>query len=297
MKITLVITNSRRKNIAFASNDLGVLPLNEAVDLAKRGEIDGAYAVNGRTGEYIRTKPSIPKGEEFESVSISGSALFSYVEGNHAVSTPALSRYISLYLESLKESNDPFITPVEQPKVLVALVKEKFQQNKSLIFSAAKKFNIDQNILGAILIDEIARFGPFEKITDLVKAEVVGLNASAGVAQVKIDTANDLIKKGIYNPNPDDLKLPFKKMNNANRVHLYKYLVQPKHSIFFAAAFIRYVLDFWSPYIDLSKRPEIIGTLYSQGYGKPKVNPQSIDRGDQIGGEFYGLAKKWLGEN
>jgi len=90
-------------------------------------------------------------------------------------------------------------------------------------------------------------------------------------------------------------KLPFSgNLTNANRRHLYQYVVQPEHSIRFAAAFIRHVIDFWSPHIDLTNRLDIIGTLYNQGYGNPNPHPESIGRGDQIADEFYPLAKKWL---
>jgi len=63
--------------------------------------------------------------------------------------------------------------------------------------------------------------------------------------------------------------------------------VQPERSIRFAAAFIRHIINFWSEYIDLTNRPEIIGTLYHQGYGKPHAHPISIEHGEQIAKEFY----------
>jgi len=107
---------------------------------------------------------------------------------------------------------------------------------------------------------------------------VLGANVSVGIAQIKIETANDLTKKDFYNPNPDDKKLPFKRMSSDNRSYLYSYLVKPKHNISFAGAFIRHVIDFWSSHIDLNERLEIIATLYHIGYGIPKKNPESDKR-------------------
>lgn len=60
------------------------------------------------------------------------------------------------------------------------------------------------------------------------------------------------------------------------------------------AAFIRFIIDFWSRHIDLSSRTDITGTLYHIGYGIPKTNPKADERGMQIANEFYQLAKSWL---
>jgi len=296
MKIILVTTDTRRKNLVFVSEELKSFSLEEAIDLAQDGKIEGVCAVNRSAGTYLRTKPSVPKSEEFETLSITGRNLLSYAQdARHAVSTPALSRYVELYLASLKEGK-LFIKPVGRPKVLTAAVKEKFTPHRSYIFAAAKKFDIDPKLLGAIIIDEIARLAPFEEIINALEAHIVGLNVSIGIAQVKIDTAHDLIKKGVYHPNPDDMKLPFKRLTNASRAYLYVYLIQPKHNIFFAAGFIRFVIDFWKVEINLAKRPEIIATLYHQGYGKPHPKPESDERGEQITKEFYRLSKRWLRE-
>lgn len=116
-----------------------------------------------------------------------------------------------------------------------------------------------------------------------------------GVGQVKLETANHMIKKDLYHPNPDDKKLPFTGMlSNKDREHLYQYVIEPKYNIRFAAAYIRDLINVWAKHIDLRKRPEIIATLYSKGYGDPKSNPAASERGAQIMKEFYPLAKKWL---
>jgi hypothetical protein len=197
-------------------------------------------------------------------------------------------------LASLAEDK-PFIIPVGQKKVIIADIKSKFIPHISLIITVAKEFDVDRYLLGAILIDEIARMHPFEPIIDLLGVKIIGINVSVGVAQVKLETANSLIKMGLYNPNPDDKELPFSRaLSNKNREYLYQYVIRPKHNIRFAAAYIRDLINVWTKKIDLSKRPEIVATLYAMGYGVPKINPQSNKRGDQIATEFYALAKKWL---
>lgn len=159
----------------------------------------------------------------------------------------------------------------------------------------AKEFDIDPYLLGAIIIDEVVRLSPFEDIRDAFLLNLLGRNVSVGIAQVKLETANNVIKKGLYNPNPKDKELPFRGvLSNKDRVYLYPYVVEPKHNIRFAAAYIRDVITVWSKYIDLAGRPEIIATLYSKGYGDPKSNPIASKRGAQIMEEFYALAKKWI---
>lgn len=208
--------------------------------------------------------------------------------------TQVIQTHAIRYLSSIATTKS-FIEPVKSFRVPIEVVRRVFESHRDTIREAAQEFTIDQYTLGAILIDEIARLAPFETILEKVGIEIMGKNTSIGVAQVKIETANDLIKKGVYNPRPNDKKLPFSgNLTNADRRHLYQYVVQPEHSIRFAAAFIRYVINFWSAYTDLANRPEIIGTLYHQGYGKPHEHPESIERGEQIAKAFYPLAKKWL---
>jgi hypothetical protein len=250
--------------------------------------------VERRSGAYLRTYPYIPQSEEFETLSITGRDLIMCVQGRYAVSNPALSRYLELYAASLAE-DVVFISPTETVvSVPGTIVRQRLQKHESILFTAAKDFDIDPYLIGAILIDEIARIGPFEIIIDAIGGNIVGLNVSVGIAQVKLDTANDLIKKDVYNPNPQDKKLPFTRLSNVGRAYLYDYLIQSGHNIRFAAAFLRYVTDLWASHINLTERPEILATLYSLGYGNPKRDPKPTKRGTQIIEEFYPLAQKWL---
>lgn len=293
MKISLVITNTKRKSIAFVADTFETLSIDEVIKAVKSEFFENVYLVSGTMGTYIRSVPDKKTDNNIDAISITGPKLIALAQGI-IVPTLALQTYVVRYLISIATTKS-FIEPIKSFQIPTEVVRRVFGSHSSIIKKAAKEFNIDQYILGAILIDEIARLVPFEPIVEKIGVEIVGKNTSIGVAQVKIETANDLIKRGVYNPNPSDKKLPFSgNLSNKNRRHLYQYVVQPEHSIRFAAAFIRHVIDFWSEYIDLSNRSEIIGTLYHKGYGEPKANPRSNERGQQIADEFYPLAKKWI---
>lgn len=296
MKFSLVVTNAEGKNLIFVTEGLQAFSLDKAIQSVHQGEVPGAYIVQRKTGLYIRTTKNVPKNEQLESLAVTAQELLNYIHAApHAKSTPAIGRYVELYIASLAEGQE-FIEPVDYPKVLTAAVKEKLVPQRANIFAAAEAFEIDSYLLGAIIINEIAKLSPFEPIFDALGAEFFGVNTSVGIAQVKIDTANDLIRKGVYNPDPTDLLLPYKKRARLGRMHLFTYLIQPKHNIFFAAAFLRSIIQYWAPTIVLTNRPEIMGTLYSKGYGQPKPNPEASPGGAQVANEFYPLAKQWLQE-
>lgn len=293
MKISFVITNTKRKSIAFVVDTFDTFSLDEAVRAVKNKLFENVYLVSGTAGTYIRSNPDTSDNNNIDTISITGPQLIAIAQGI-ITPTPVIQLYVARYLASIANTKS-FIEPVKSFRVPTEVVQRVFESHSDIIKKAAQEFSIDQYILGAILIDEIARLAPFEPIIEKIGADIIGKNTSVGVAQVKIETANDLIKKDLYNPSPSDKKLPFSgNLTNANRRHLYQYVIQPEHNIRFEAAFIRHVIDFWSPHIDLSNRPEIIGTLYHQGYGNPNSHPESIGRGDQIAEEFYSLAKKWL---
>lgn len=296
MKIILVATNACSKSQVFVSDSLKALSLQEAFLHADSGTLEDLFIVRGIYGKYLRSAPNALEKDNLDSISVSAIDIIRYAnQTKHAQSTDAISNYTARYFASLAEEEGPFLKPVGDHKALIADVKSIFIPHATIIAQAAKEFDIDKYLLGAILIDEIARMNPFEDILELLGLTIIGRNVSVGVAQVKLETANSMIKKGLYHPNPDDKKLPFTgTLSNKDREHLYQYVIEPKYNIRFAAAFIRSVIDVWAKHIDLRERPEIIATLYSKGYGDPKPNPAASERGMQIIKEFYPLAKKWL---
>ena len=298
MKIILVATEVKGKNVVFVSDSLQVYSLEEAIRLAKLKKFENVYAVRGKGGVYLRTKPSTPKKEQLEQISVSSHQLFSYAnDTRNALSTPALARYLQLYQYTLEKDGGPLIvTYDDKGKITKEAARIKLQPHRDLIFSAARKFAIDPYLLGAIIIDEIARFAPWESITDPLFGYILSINASAGIAQVKLNTARGLIKNGYYNPDPSNPKLTPEKVEEVLRRSLYEYVKEPKHSISFAAARMRELADRWKRFVNLDTMPEIIATLYHlpDDKKKPHGNPQQNERGSQIAGEFYKLAKVWL---
>lgn len=295
MNILLVITDTKRKGRVFVTSTLETLSLTEMIAVVNDGFFEKVYAITGTSGTYIRSAPDKTKRNNINTLSVTGTQLVVIAQGR-SQSTAAVRAYIESYLKSVSKKA-PFIEPVGSFRIPSRVVKKVFQSHASIIRQVARKFNIDDYTLSAIIIDEIARLYPFEPIFEKVSSGIVGRGSTVGVAQVSLETANDIIKKRLYNPNPEDKKLPFAgNLKNNDRKYLYRYAVDPEHNIRFAAAYIRDIVDVWrkTANIDISGRPEIIGTLYSKGYGEPKKNPIPSKRGWQIAKEFYRYAKRWL---
>lgn len=294
MKIILAIKNSLGKNIAFVDDNLKVFLLAQILELTKDHKIEGIYLVKKSTGSYLRSKKGVPKSLQLDKIAVGSDDISSLVDLRISGSTPILSAYTTLYNKSLLEGDQPIIKPVENNLYAsTATVKEKVLSVKQIIYEVAAHFNLDPFQIGAILIDEISRLAPFEEIVDCIGAKDIGANTSVGLAQIKIDTANNIIKKKLYNPNPSDPKLPLKRINRETRAYLYDYLIQPKHNIFFEGAILTDLINNWKEFIDLKSRFDILASLYSM-YKLPHENPQPNARGNQIASEFYNLVKTWL---
>lgn len=294
MKIVLSIKNNLGKNVAFVADNLKMFLLEEILELTKREQIEGVYVVKTSRGSYLRSKKSVSKSLQLDQLSVGSDDISLFINNKISNSTPVLSAYLALRNKSLMEGDFPIIRPVENNLYAsTAIVKEKLLSVKETIYESAKYFGLDPFQLGAILVDEIARSSPFEEIIDRIGVENFGANTSIGLAQIKIDTANNIIKKKLYNPNPSDQKLPIKRLNRETRVYLYNYLIQTKHNIFFAGAILTDLISNWKKFIDLKNHFDILATLYSLSR-TPHGDPHPNSRGIQIADEFYNLAKTWL---
>lgn len=294
MKIILSIKNYFGKNVAFVTDNLKIFLLEEMLELTKTGQIDGMYVVKTGTSSYLRSKKSFPKNLQLDKISVGSDGITSFIDNRISESTPVLSAYLVLRNKSLSEGDSPIIKPVENNLYAsTAIVKEKLLSVKEIIYASATYFDLDPFQLGAILIDEITRMSPFEEIIDRIGVENFGSNTSVGLAQIKIDAANNIIKKKIYNPNPSDQKLPIKRLNRETRAYLYNYLIQPKHNIFFEGAILTDLISNWKKFIDLKNHFDILATLYSLSR-IPHEEPHPNSRGIQIADEFYNLSKTWL---
>lgn len=300
MKIILVVTDSQGKNLVFAVDTLRAYSLDESIKLAKEAKLESVHAVKAGQGSYLRANPNTVEDDNLDALSISAYKIFLSLDDiKYLLSKDgreAYKRYLTLHGRSIEERGEKVIYIDGYPLITKEQVIAKLTPHRNLVLNAANKFAIDPYTLGAIIIDEIARAHPWEDTLDKLGAVFVGKNTSAGIAQVAIDTAKDLIERGYYNPNPRDKKLSKENIRRTSRAYVYAYVVQPKHSIHFAAARIRYLIDRWAPFVDIGKRVEIIGTLYSLPDSKapPHPHPVSNSRGLQISQEFYSIARTIL---
>jgi hypothetical protein len=143
------------------------------------------------------------------------------------------------------------------------------------IKDTAAKHNVDPYLLTAILIDELARMGPDDLLDVLGKLDIV--DTSVGLAQVKMSTARDMIKKKYYDADP-----------NISPAQLYELLIDDRESIQFAAAYINFIKNFRvKKNVGISAAE--LSSCYSQGLaGKANV------RGKQIATRLRKLAKEIL---
>lgn len=298
MKIILIIEDSKGKNIVFVSDKLESYLLEDVIKLTKQKQLPGICLVNRNNQTHLRTTPNKSLENNLSELSISSSKFFKALDDlNLYLKLPGLNNYWNLYQDLLhkQESDKKKLIIIDgYRRVSIKTVKEKITPHDKLIFEAANKFSIDPYLLGAIIIDEISRAIPLEHIFDSLLTQFVGLNASAGIAQVKIETARSLIKNDYYNPSSKDDNFSKNNISKTSRSYILKYVQEPKHSIYFSSAQIKFIIDTWKLGIDISNKPEIIATLYSLGEKKSHSNPKPNERGLQIVNEFYPLAKKFL---
>jgi hypothetical protein len=298
VKIILIATDTERKSLVFVDENLKVYSLKEAISAVQNGLFKNVYTVNRSSNIYLRSTPSAPVTDKLDRISISSYQLFySLNDIGKILSIPAFKNYWQKYQEILlqeqQEIKDACIIIEGYPRIAKTTAQYKLATNKDIILTSAKKFDVDPYLLGAILIDEIARADSVENITDMLAVYFIGRNTSIGIGQVTTDVAKNLIIHGYYNPDPDKFSSK-EKIKKTTRREIYEYLKHPQHNIFFAGAHMRSLVDEWKKFVDLNKRPEIIASLYSLQHKDPHSNPQPNNRGLQIVNEFYNLAKEWL---
>lgn len=298
MPIVLVITDTKGRNRVFVTDTLKAFKLQEALQQAKQGNLPSLHIVRTGPGAYLRGNPNTSAADNLDHLSVSAHQFFAMLDNSSLLKSlygfKRYWQYYAAFLKTLEELGEEIIIVDSIPRTTKASVRSKLTPHRQLIFAAAKYFSIDPCTLGAIIIDEIVRMAPFESISDALLPDVLSFNVSVGIAQVKLETARGLIKSGYYNPNPKDKKLSKEEIGSTPQSTLYEYVVQPKHCIYFSAAAIKNLIDQWSLVLDISDRPEIIGTLYHQPPMKPNLHPGPDERGAQIASEFYPFAKSIL---
>ena len=289
MKIVLVIEDEKNKNVLFVTENRNVYTSEDAIKATLEGQLEGTYVVQtSEKARYVRSNPNKTKLDNLDELTISISQLREGLLNYDLIQAhPSLKEYEKIRLSNLQTSDDViFIDGVARKtkKEVITHIKKY----KSLIIDAASKQNIDPKVLTAILIDEYLRMGPNDWFDWAAK---LGLNTSVGVAQIKVETARNIIKMGYYNPNPDDQKLNPDAIKTATKNHLYQYLKNPNHNIHFSAAIIRANKEYWN-----TTKHDELASLYSYWTPKSKKKVVITKRGTQIATEFYAISEELLSE-
>lgn len=149
---------------------------------------------------------------------------------------------------------------------------------------AARRYRVDAGLVAAILADEAARWGVADQLqhgwarlicalparpaqrlihlTEMLLRRPLGTH-SLGRAQMKLSTLREVARSGL-------IDLP------ASPQAQVRVLLDPQTAPPLVAARLRQTLDHWQAGgVDLTRRPEILGTLYSLGLsGQAGVHPR-----------------------
>lgn len=190
-------------------------------------------------------------------------------------------------------------------------------KNKQYFVDAANipkvKGKVSPPLIAAIMWDEMIGSGyngssgyTMYDYYDEINRSVISAweGRSYGPFQIDVGTFFDIIDAG-YAPKPQGYDSFFKN-SDANKAYIDKngdaierngfYLTEIEKeqvevllgrfqiAVELGAGRLAQIVDFWNRPggSDLTYADDILGTLYSQGFGHPKQNPQSIHRGDEI---------------
>ncbi len=299
MKIILAVEDDKGRSSLFVGDDGMVYTLAEVIALTKSGQVSGLQAATRNGVSYLRASRQRVGIPALQDVSISTKSVF-FITGNttSVFSHTQFRPFWDFY-------QDQLVKEAAQGKLIVSADGQPFDTRdhietvllsyKAYLYSAAQQFRIDPYLLAAICIDETIRLAPFEEIAQKIKSTFIpSSNVSVGIAQVKLQTAKDLIRQGYYNPDPLDEKLDKTHVAKTSLAYIYQYVTDDKHNVYFAAAKIRSLIDEWKLAVGIDIPPTIIATLYHLDHKPPRTNPETNVRGEQIVTEFYPLAKEIL---
>jgi len=276
-KIILVISNSKGKNIRFITNDFICLTIDIVIDHVKSGLLKGLHIVNSAKGTFVRSNPNRSSKDNLDSLSVSENS-FAKRHKDPYYKDKVMLAYLKTRAKALEL--------IYRPNELIYLgglargtkkdIFERFRPLKKVIKSASSKHNINPVLLTAILVDELVRLG-LDDLFDVLG--YFGMNTSIGLAQVRLSTAKDMIKKGYYNHSNKDI----------SDQELYDLLNNDKHAVEFAASYIHWVYDYRNQR-KMKVNDNNMATSYSSGQTETSVTP----RGKSIINELYPIAKQIL---
>jgi hypothetical protein len=174
-----------------------------------------------------------------------------------------LCSYDSEFCGKLKNSDGTFVRP---KKEIVALLKEL----APYIEKSAKKLGVDPRaIAGSIMAENSLNVGISDGVQNLLvkigvanKGEVLGKKFSYGLGQLNFAAAREA----------EDHVAKIENRPPRNDAELSEAITIPEKSIYLVGAVIRKVQDdYKNQGIDISKRPEILTTLYNLGNSEIKA--------------------------
>lgn len=268
-RIILTIQNKSGKNIAFVTTEHIVLSLKEAINQVLSCKIAGIHVVNSNHGKYLRSDPNDARTENLDSLAISAGSL------SKQIKSPSENKLISSYLQARSE----FLELFHKKKDLIYLdelariekkeIIGRLTPLREIIRKAARENSVDPILLMSVLVDEVSRMAPDDWLDLLGKYGI--RDTSVGLAQVKISTARELIRKGYY-----------KGKSDISDKKLYNLLSDDKESVKFAAAYLRMTYAYREKR-NMNISDEVIATCYSSGYRyQEKKKPRYLKRGKQV---------------
>ncbi len=289
MDIILRVMSKPAEKELFIDENLKIYNKEDIVFLVKQKKIDDLYLAKRKGKIYIRSKPNIKTADNISYKTISNTELIAFCKNYAKANTDKkIKRYDDVCRERRKKN---FIIVKDDKGDFTSTktsddIETHLKKHKNIILTASKKQNIDPLLLSAILIDEYCRMG-WDDWLDWLGALNVK-DTSVGIAQIKLSTAREILKKRYYNP------VPGKITYQSPPAQIWLCLNQPEHSIQFSAAAVRLSIDYWrKKKIDISKQPRILAYLYSYGYTKD-IKGAIVKRCKQISTEFYQMAKSIL---
>src|SRR3989339_961674 len=286
MNIILVIADNNGKNILFILSDFSVLTLAEAIRKAEGGGIADVHIVNSRKGSFLRANPNKTQADNLDSLSIL-LADITKINQSEAFTTRKYYQNRQLLLKGKEKQGENILYINGERKKTEAEEIKYLAKYKKMILSAAKDLKADPYLLGAILIDEDLRRDWIDDWSDWLAK--LGKDRTVGIAQIKISTARDLIRRGFYPSDPAYSKISPGNADKISGKDLFSYInYSPEHSIYFAAAKIKQIEADFSARYDL-RRKEVVADLYSSK-DLESTRGRVAKRGRQIAGQFYKIA-------
>jgi hypothetical protein len=275
-KIILVAKNRLGNTVGFITNAFETLTLENVIDYVRKGWLQGLHLVETIDAIHVRSDRNqssvdnlssllVPAGsfsKRLKNASFKDKVIFNYIRGR--------GRFLEL-----KFSKDDLIYIDRTAYISKEEVRKRFRPLISDIKRSAKHQKIEPSLLAAILVNELAESGP-DDLFDILG--YLGVNATVGLAQVKLTTARLLIKNGYYQASP-----------TISDQKLYNLLTDDHEAVKCAAAYIRFTLDHRIKR-KLGITPEHIATAYSRGYNTDVVS----ERGRTIIKVFVPVAKELL---